>query len=372
MPKRYYEILGVNENTSQKDIKKAYRKKAKKYHPDSNSEDADEEKFKKINEAYQVLSDEEKRKKYDRFGKSGISEEARRRARSDFSDFDDLFGSLFGGLFGGGSGRRRRGKSLRTKVTITLEEAYEGAKKSIRVRRKKKCEKCNGTGAKNGSLKTCPECNGSGKKRHVSRTLFGKQVSVATCDKCGGRGKIPEEKCEKCGGTGKVSEKETLEINVPRGVRHGQKLKLGGKGNYGGQGKPPGDLIVLIEIEDHDYFERKDENLFYNLEIGIPEASLGTEVEIPTIKGKVKMDIPAGTQTGKVFRLKDKGMPVLRKRYGGQDFGDLFVKAVVRTPEDLSDGEREILEELSEARDTEKNVSKGFFKTVKDNIEDVL
>lgn len=377
MAKEYYEILGIDENASEKEIKKAYRKKAKKYHPDSGSEDADEEKFKKINEAYQVLSDEEKRKKYDQFGKAGVSEEARRRARTDFSDFEDLFGSLFGDMFGGGFGQRgagsRRDRDLRAKLEVSLKEAYQGTEKTLKVKRYKKCESCNGTGGKNGNLKTCPKCHGRGRTRKTRRTPFGQQTVVKECPKCGGNGRIPENPCPVCNGKGRYQDYEKIKIEVPEGISTGQKIRLNGKGNYGGPNSRTGDLYVVFDVKEHEYFERKEENLFYNLELTMPQAALGSEVEVPTMKGKVKITIPKGTQTGDIFRLKGKGMPRLKQRRRfGNNKGDLYIKAVVKTPEGLNKKEKELLKELRELEGEKAETEKGFFQTVKDNIKDIV
>lgn len=370
MAKEYYEILGVDENASQKEIKKAFRRKAKKYHPDSNSEEADEEEFKKINEAYQVLSDEEKRKKYDQFGKAGISDQARRRARTNFSGFEDLFKSLFGGgLFGGsGSRGRRQGKNLRAKLEISMKEAYEGTEKTLRIKRYRKCKECGGSGAQGGTLKTCPKCQGRGRIRQTRNTPFGRQAVVSSCPKCKGRGKIPENPCPNCDGTGRVQDTEQVKVNVPQGARTGQKLRIGNKGNYGGRNSGSGDLYVIVEVQEHEYFERREENLFYNLELSMPQAALGSKVKVPTMDGEAKIEIPEGTQTGDIFRLQGKGMPRLR----GRGKGDLYIKAVVQTPENLTKEEKELLNELKKIEGEKSEAEKGFFEAVKDNIRDAL
>lgn len=372
MPKEYYNILGVEEDASQKEIKKAYRRKAKKYHPDSNSEEADEEKFKKINEAYKVLSDEEKRKKYDRFGKQGVSQDYRRQARYDFSDFEDLFGSVFGDFFGGAQGQRKRtGKNLKAGLEIDLEDAYSGTEKTLNIKRYKKCDECDGTGSEDGNLSTCDKCGGTGRQKQMRNTMLGRQVMVTECDKCEGTGKIPKEECNTCNGSGRNYETEKIKIDIPQGIKHGQRLKVDGKGHYGGRGKTAGDLYVFIKIKEHDFFERKDENLFYNLEIGVAQAVLGDEVEVPTMEGKVKLSIPSGTQSGDVFRIKGKGMPRQRSRFRTKH-GDLYIKTIVKVPEKLSDREEELFEELREIEGEKSDVEKGFFETLKDNIKDAL
>jgi len=371
MAKEYYEILGVDEDASQKEIKKAFRRKAKKYHPDSGSEEADEERFKEINEAYQVLSDEDKRKKYDQFGKAGISDEARRRARTDFSGFEDLFQSLFGGggFFGGGGGRRqRRGKNLRAKLNVSLEEAYQGTEKTLRVTRYKRCSQCDGTGSEGGELTSCSKCQGRGRVKRTKRTPFGTQTVISECQECEGRGKVPEEPCGNCGGSGRVKGQEEVKVDVPAGVITGQKLRVGNKGNYGGRNRGTGDLYIVVNVQNHEFFERREENLFYNLELTMPQAALGDKVKVPTMDNEVKIEIPAGTQTGDIFRLKSKGMPRVRGR--GQ--GDLYLKAVVETPKDLSKEENELLEQLKEIEGEKSKAEKGFFEAVKDNIKDAL
>lgn len=371
MVKEYYELLGLDENASQKDIKKAFRRKAKKYHPDSGSEEADEEKFKRINEAYQVLSDKEKKKRYDQFGKAGISNKARRRARTDFSGFEDLFQSLFGGggFFSGFNGqRRRRGKNLRVRIEISLKEAYEGTEKTIRIKRYKRCPECGGSGAQNGNLKTCPKCQGRGRVRKTTNTPFGRQTVVKTCPECEGRGRVPESSCNKCAGTGRVQDREEVKISIPKGASTGQKLRVQNKGNYGGRNSGTGDLFVVIDVKEHEYFERREENLFYNLELAMPQAALGSKVKVPTLDGDVKIDIPEGTQTGDIFRLSGKGMPRMR----GIGKGDLFIKGVVKTPQKLSSEERKLIEELREIEGEKSEAEKGFFEAVKDNIKDAL
>ncbi len=372
MAKEYYEILDVSENASQDEIKKAYRKKAKKYHPDSGNEEADEEKFKKINEAYQILSDEEKRKKYDRFGKAGVDENTRKRARQNVGDFEDLFSSIFGGGFGSSRSQKRerdRGQDLRAKVSISLEEAYNGTEKSIRVNRYVKCDKCNGLGAENeASKKKCPTCGGQGRIRDRQRSAFGTQVTVRECPDCNGTGEKIEDPCKKCGGEGRIKKTETISFEIPKGAETGQKLRINGKGHQGIRGTPPGDLYVYVNVEEHELFERQEENLFYNLKISFPEAALGTEAEIPSMDGDLELKIPEGTQNGRIFRLKNKGMP----RIHGRGKGDLYVRTVVKTPENLTEQEKNLLKELREIQNEEKETSKGFFEKMKGDIKNAV
>ncbi len=356
MAKEYYELLGVSEDASQEEIKKAYRKKAKKYHPDSNSEEADEEKFKKINKAYQVLSDEEKRKKYDRFGKQGVN--ATGSGAAGFSNFEDLFNTFFGG---GGRRRRRqkRGQHLKVEAEITLEEAYKGVEKTYEVTSRKKCEECNGTGAENGDTKTCPKCDGRGRVEKVQRTLFGRQRTVTQCDRCGGSGNIPKEKCSSCDGRGVVEKQEKISFEIPKGVHNGQKLRLKGKGHEIKDGRP-GDLYVFVRVKEHPDLQRKENDLFTTIKLGIGDAVLGAEAEVPTPDSTAKLKVPRGTQPGQVLRLKNKGMP----KQKGSGHGDLYVKVDVEIPEDFDEEDREFLEKFR--RKPER--SKTFFETVKDLI----
>lgn len=352
--KEYYELLDVSEDASQEEIKKAYRKKAKKYHPDSGGDEADEEKFKKINKAYDVLSDEDKRKKYDRFGKEGVEGHAQRGQRRAASSFQDLFEQIFGG----GRGRRRRkGQDARMQVDITLEEAYSGVKKTYKVERRKKCGECTGTGAENGNTETCPECGGDGRVTEIQRTPFGQSRSVKECGNCNGRGKVPEENCGNCGGEGLVEEEETVEVDIPDGVKTEQKLRVAGKGHEDRDGNP-GDLYIIVNVEEHDSLERKGNDLYTTLRIGIGDAVLGTTAEIYAPDGTLEVDIPEGTQPGQVLRLRGKGMPDRRRMQG-----DLLVKIDVEIPEEATEEQKEVLEEMRM-----KEEERSFFETVKDLI----
>ena len=356
MSKEYYELLGVSEDASQEEIKKAYRKKAKKYHPDSNSETADEEKFKKINKAYDVLSDEDKRKKYDRFGKQGVEGNARAGQQRASQNFQDIFEHLFGG---GGRRGRSSGENLRIQTSVTLEEAYKGVEKSFEVTRKKECPSCNGSGAENGNTSTCSECEGQGQVRQVQRTPFGRTQTVAECPQCNGSGQIPEDPCSNCGGDGVTEQEETITIDIPAGVKDGQRLKVAGKGNES-NGRP-GDLIIRVTVEPHDSLERRDNDLFTTAKVGIGDVALGSEITVPTPDSEIQVDIPEGTQPGQVLRVNGKGMPSRR----GRGYGDLFIKIDVDIPEELTEEQREILEELRQ----EEKESKTFFETVKDFID---
>ncbi|WGI16757.1 molecular chaperone DnaJ [Methanonatronarchaeum sp. AMET-Sl] len=366
MTEDYYDILGVDRDASQKEIKKAYRRKAKKYHPDSGSEEASEDEFKKINEAYQVLSDEEKREKYDRFGKAGIDGDFRRRARSQ--GFDDIFSSFFGDIFGG-SGGRQKNLDLSMKMDITLEDAYEGREKTVSVRRLERCSECNGRGSNDpDSVETCRECQGTGETRQVRKGMLGRQIVITECPKCDGSGRMIDNPCERCSGEGRHYIRDEVSIEIPKGIESGQRLKVDGKGHTDVESGRRGNLIIAIEVREDDIFERRSENLFYTLKMGFSDAALGSKAEIPTLDGDVELDIPAGTQNGDVFRLKGKGMPRLNRR----GYGDLYVKAIVETPTDLTDREKEILKELRQYEGRHKEPDKGFFQTVKDNIKDAF
>lgn len=355
MTKEYYELLGVSEDASQDEIKKAYRKKAKKYHPDSNSETADGEKFKKINKAYDVLSDEEKRKKYDQFGKQGVEGHSGRGQKRAASNFQDLFEEIFGGGFGGGSRRKRRGQDMKMSTTVTLEDAYEGVEKTFEVERKQQCQECGGNGSETGETDTCPECEGQGRVRKIEQSIFGRTQTVQECPRCDGTGDIPEEECSECTGEGLKQQKETITVDIPAGVRDGQRLKLNGKGHESRKGRN-GDLYLIVHVEEDEKIERRDQDLFTTLKVGAADASLGTEAQIDHPEGKLKIDIPEGTQPGQVLRVKGKGMPSRRRA------GDLYIKIDVQMPENAEGSEK--LEELSREPEQKKN----FFETVKDFI----
>ena len=354
MAKEYYDLLGVSENASQDEIKKAYRKKAKKYHPDSNSDTADEGKFKKINKAYDVLSDEDKRKQYDRFGKQGVEGNARAGQQRAASHFQDIFENLFGGGFGGGR-REKSGQDARIQTRISFKEAYNGVEKTYDVERTAQCSECNGTGAENGKSHECGNCNGQGQVRQQRRTPFGISQTIAECSECNGTGQIPEEKCKKCNGDGTVRKDEQLSFDIPAGVENGQRLRLRGKGHEDRNGNA-GDLYVFVEVKPHDKLERKRNDLFTTLRISVADASLGTKANVPLPDGEVEVEIPAGTNPGRVLRLRGKGMSSQR---GGT--GDLYVKIDVEIPEAKPDGRIEDLK-------AEPQVEKSFFETVKDTI----
>ncbi|MDY6764666.1 MAG: molecular chaperone DnaJ, partial [Halobacteria archaeon] len=336
MAQDYYDILGVSKDASEEEIKKAYREKARKYHPDTSDHENAQEKFKKIKKAYEVLSDEDARQAYDRMGHERFEQAEKqgfdpsddgfggfggggRTGRSagfeGFSGFEDIFNDLFGGSGGfGGFGRQQRsqrGSDVHTTITISLEEAFKGADKEVTFTRSVTCDDCGGSGARdNSSVRTCPQCNGSGQMRETQRTAFGRSTTVRPCSRCDGSGKIIEDPCPTCNGSGEVNRRETRTITIPRGVEDGTTLQVRGGGNTGERGE--GDLLIEVNVREHDKFKREGTDILYTHPISFPQAVFGDEVQVPTIDGEVKMDIPAGTQSGETFRLRDKGMPPMR------------------------------------------------------------
>lgn len=374
----YYEVLGVGKNANADEIKKAYRKAAIKYHPDKNPGDKEaEEKFKEAAEAYDVLSNEEKRHRYDQFGYAGVGGAGQGgfgggMSMDDiFSQFGDIFGSFGGfsgfGGFGGGRGSRRvnRGTNLRVKVKMSLQEIATGIEKKIKVKKYVACQHCNGTGAKDGkSYSTCSTCKGSGQVTRVQNTILGAMQTTSTCPTCEGEGKIINEKCTFCNGEGVLMSEEVISINIPAGVAEGMQLSLSGKGNAARRGGVNGDLIVLIEEEEHPELVRDGNDLLYNVFIGYPEAVLGETVEIPTIEGKVKVKIEAGTQPGKILRLRGKGLPDVN----GYGKGDLLAKVNVWIPKNLSKDEKKLVEKMRETEGFKPGSGdkKSIFSKMKD------
>ena len=379
MEKRdYYEVLGVSKSADATEIKKAYRKLALKYHPDKNPGDKEaEEKFKEAAEAYDVLSNEEKRRRYDQFGHAGVGGAGQGgfgggMSMDDiFSQFGDIFGSFggfsgFGGFGGGRSARRvNRGTNLRVKVKMNLQEIATGIEKKIKVKKYVACQHCNGTGAKDGkSYSTCSTCKGSGQVTRVQNTILGAMQTTSTCPTCEGEGKIINEKCTFCNGEGVLMSEEVISINIPAGVGEGMQLSLSGKGNAARRGGVNGDLIVLIEEEEHPELVRDGNDLLYNVFIGYPEAVLGETVEIPTIEGKVKVKIEAGTQPGKILRLRGKGLPDVN----GYGKGELLAKVNVWIPKNLSKDEKKLVEKMKEAEGFKPGSGdkKSIFSKMKD------
>jgi molecular chaperone DnaJ len=363
----YYEVLGVSRDASAQEIKSAYRKLALKYHPDKNPGDKEaEEKFKEASEAYACLSDPEKRAKYDRFGHQGnpFGEGFSGFDFEGFAGFGDIFSDIFGEVFGGGARRRAaryRGADLRIDRTISFKEAAFGTELDLEFSRPVRCHTCEGSGAKPGSSpQVCRVCGGSGAQR-FSQGFF---AVSRTCPACEGEGKVIVDKCPDCGGTGKIASQARVTVKVPPGVDTGTRLKLQGEGEPGPRGGVPGDLYVVLEVEDHPIFVRDDRDIYCELPISFPQAALGATVEVPTLDGKVEMQIPPGTQSGKVFRLRGKGIPALNG-YGAR--GDQRVRVVVETPTSLTPRQRELLEEFArEAGEEVHPRRKSFFEKVKD------
>lgn len=369
----YYEVLGVDKSASAEEIKKAYRKKAIQYHPDKNPGDKEaEEKFKEAAEAYEVLSNPEKRQRYDQFGHAGVNGNASGfggggfSMEDIFSRFGDIFGgggfgSFFGGGFGGNGGQSvNRGGNLRVKVKLTLADIANGVEKKIKVRKLVACEECHGTGAKNGSAySTCHTCNGSGRVTRISNTILGRMQTQSVCPDCGGEGKIITDKCPHCKGEGVLTKEEIITIKIPAGVAEGMQLTVSGKGNAPRHGGVNGDLIVVIEEEPDEELIRSEDDLIYNLLLSFPTAALGGTVEIPTINGKVKVKIDPGTQPGKVLRLRGKGLPSVN-RYGN---GDLLVNISVYVPESLNKDEKKLIEQMgqSDSFKTSPSLAKKIF-----------
>ncbi|MCO5240526.1 MAG: molecular chaperone DnaJ [Chitinophagaceae bacterium] len=380
MKRDYYEVLGVSKSASAEEIKKAYRKVAMQYHPDRNPGDkAAEEKFKEAAEAYEVLSDADKKSQYDRFGHAGLGNNGRggfgnMNTEDIFSQFgdifgDDIFGSFFGGSGRSGRGRRNqgvRGSNLRVKIKLNYEEIANGTTKTIKVKKYVPCGTCGGTGAKDkGGVQSCSSCGGSGQVRKVTNTFLGQMQTVTTCPTCNGEGTTITNKCTSCRGEGRVYSEETVNIEIPAGVQDGMQLSMSGKGNAGERGGIPGDLIILIEEESHPHLQREGLNVVFDLHISFTDVVFGTQVEVPTIDGKAKIKIPAGTQSGKIFRLKGKGFPAINS----YERGDQLIHINVWTPQHISAEEKVVLEKLQDSPNFKPQPVKGeksFFERVKE------
>jgi len=376
MARDYYEVLGVQRNASKDDIKRAFRGLARKYHPDvSDAEDA-EVRFKEINEAYEVLSDDEKRARYDRFGHAGVSGAAGGGFnQAGFAGFEEIFEEFFnnfGGRGGRGGGRRgpKPGADRRVNVTVTFEEAVFGTERDVEFDRLETCDRCEGSGAEEGSEPiTCPQCNGAGEVRQVQQTFLGSMVRVAPCPRCGGRGTIVEDRCRKCDGSGRIRRSARLNVKIPAGVREGLQIQVRGEGDVGEQGAPTGNLYVVVDVEEHEYFVRRENDILLEIPINVVQATLGDRIIIPTVDGDVELTIPAGTQTGKIFRLRGRGFPRLRSDGSNSGRGDQLVHVRVEIPTKLTDGQRRLFEELSETMGGEiqpQPSSKGFMGRVMD------
>ncbi|MFO7791872.1 MAG: molecular chaperone DnaJ [Candidatus Saliniplasma sp.] len=385
MAKDYYDILGVDKDASKSEIKKAYRKKAKRYHPDKNPDDPDKarEKFKEVSEAYEVLADEDKRRRYDRYGEAGVKDQFSQGdfTWQDFShrdDLEDIFSEFFGGrrsagrsggfedIFSDLFGRRRssrrsrekRGSDLRATLEVTLEDIQDGTEKTIKLNRKAPCEVCGGSGSTSGDTRRCPECDGRGEVKQVQRRGIQQLITVSQCSKCGGTGEIVENPCENCDGIGRVPKRETISIKVPPGVENGSRLRVPGKGDAGPRGATPGDLYILIRVKQHELFQRRGPHIYLEVPITMTQAALGDEIKVPTLEGNVKLKIPPGTQYGTNLRLEGKGLPT-----GRGDKGDQIVQVKIKIPENLDQEQRKILERFEKI---EKEKEKSWFNRIKD------
>ncbi len=385
--KEYYKTLGVDRGSSQDEIKRAYRRLAKKYHPDLNKENhkESEEKFKEVSEAYEVLSDSQKRANYDKFGSAGVDFGRGGFEWSNFtrfSDVEDIFGGLFKDLFGGNFGRAQggssmfddlfgrghtgadagyrpeRGSDIRYDLEIDLEDAAMGMEEEIAIAKEDVCPVCSGTGASAGGLETCATCGGTGQVKRVQRQGFAQFISIGSCPRCRGTGKEIKEPCENCNGNGKIKVNKKILVKMPAGVDTGSRLRIAGEGNAGERGGPPGDLYVMIHVREHEFFKRGGNNLFCDVPVRFAQVVFGDEIELMTVEGgTVRLKMPAGTQSGTVFRLKNKGMPDLR----GYGRGNMLAKVQVITPSKLSKRQKELLRELDEGEEAENKQKKSAF-----------
>lgn len=362
MPKRdYYEVLGIEKGASKSDIKKAYRKLAKKHHPDLNKDDpkSAEERFKEISEAYEILADDEKKRAYDQFGFAGVEADFGKGGFSwsdftHFGDIQDLFGrdlfkdffgdSVFDSFFGRRARGPRRGTDLRIDVEIELKDVLRGISRSLSVPHRVMCTECGGTGAEGGKTESCSVCNGSGQVQNVSRQGFSQFIRISTCPRCNGSGTIFDKECKACGGRGAVQKTSSIEVNIPKGAYSGLRLKVAGEGEAGMPGTPPGDLYIVVHVKPHEVFERDGEDLWIQVPITFSQAALGAKIRVPTLNGDAELKIPGGTQTHTTFRLKGKGLP----RINGFGRGDQLVRVVVVIPGKLTSEQRKLLEEFQE------------------------
>jgi molecular chaperone DnaJ len=380
MTEDFYSVLGVSREADEAEIREAYREKVREYHPDVSDDPDAEEKFKRAKKAQEVLTDEEKREVYDRVGHEQFVEAEKRGGvggdgarggdpfgggAGPFTDMQDIFDQFFGG--GGGRGRDgpSAGRDLKTTLRIDLEEAYQGTEKQLTVRRPERCGECDGTGHPPGTdSRTCPECNGQGQTTTVQRTPLGRVQQTSTCRRCGGEGTLYEETCSTCRGEGIVETEATLTVEIPAGIRHGQTLRMNGEGAPGEGGGPDGDLLVEVGVADDPEFERDGDDLKKTGPVSFPTAVFGDTVEVETLDGRVELDVPAGTQSGETFRLRNRGMPRLQRR----GHGDLYIQVQVVTPQDLNADQREALERFAEAGGEEVDVGRGFFEKIKESF----
>lgn len=368
----YYEVLGVPRSADAAELKKAYRKLAMEFHPDRNSSEDAAEKFKEINRAYEVLSDEQKRALYDRFGHAGVDGSASGgpggfEGFQGFEGFGDIFDAFFGGGQRGGKRRRgpARGSDLRYNLRLSFEEAVFGAEKEIEFQRLERCETCEGRGAEAGTEPvTCPECNGAGELRRAQQSIFGQFVNVSACARCQGEGRVITNPCQDCRGTGRTRQTRHIAVKVPAGVDEGAQIRIGGEGEAGPRGGESGHLYVVLSVAAHERFERVEDHIVLELPVNLAQAALGAEVTIPTLDGEMQFEVPAGTQSGEDFVIRGKGVPHLR----GAGRGDMVVRVTVVVPESLTDEQRELLEELAGTMGTPTlpRRNKGFFERIRD------
>ncbi|MCE2472103.1 MAG: molecular chaperone DnaJ [Anaerolineae bacterium] len=373
MPRDYYEVLGVSQGADTGEIKSAFRRLARQYHPDVSQEANAEEKFKEINEAYEVLSDDEKRARYDRFGHAGVNGAGSGFPGGGFGGFEDIF-DIFNSAFGEQqAGHRRsasRGRDRRVDVTIDFVESVFGVEKEIEFQRLEVCDDCDGSGAAAGTRPTtCPRCNGSGEERSVRQTFLGSMVQSHTCPNCGGKGKIIQNPCRNCDGSGRKRKRAVLNVKIPAGISDGLQMQVRGDGDAGERGAPPGNLFVRVRVKDHAYFKRNEHDIILDIGVNVAQAALGDKITVDTVDGAQELSIPPGTQTGKVFRLRGKGFPRLRSDGSSSGRGDQLVYVEVRTPTQLTEHQRELFEQLADSLGREitaQTGGRGFFDKVMD------
>jgi molecular chaperone DnaJ len=372
MTKDYYDVLGVSRDATKPDIKQAFRQLARQYHPDVSDHPDAESKFKEINEAYEVLSDDEKRARYDRFGHAGVNGPGGFTS-TGFGGFEEIFEEFFSG-FGGRGGRRqagpRPGDDLRVDVSISFEESVFGVDREIEYHRFEACDHCNGSGAEPGTSPVrCPQCNGTGEIRQTQQTFLGSMVRVAACPRCQGRGEIVDTPCHHCSGNGRIRNHTVLNVTIPAGVREGTRIRVDRQGDAGEHGAPNGNLYVVVHAKEHEYFKRRDNDIILDITINVAQAALGDKITVPTVDGDVELTVPAGTQTGKVFRMRGKGVPRLRSDGSNSGRGDQLVYVQVEVPTKLTDEQRDLFEQLAETlgRDIKPQANgRGFFDRVMD------
>ena len=374
MPRDYYEVLGVARGADTQEIKTAFRRLARQYHPDVSQEAGAEERFKEINEAYEVLADDEKRARYDRFGHAGVNGGGGGHGPGmggfGFEDIFDIFNSAFGDTPGGRRRAPNSGRDRRVDVTIDFVEAVFGVEKEIEFARLERCDVCDGSGASEGSRpSTCRTCDGSGELRQVQQTFLGSMVRVNACPNCGGKGTVISKPCRNCDGSGRKRKKTALNVKIPAGVSEGIQIQVRGDGDAGEHGAPPGNLFVVVHVKDHEFFKRKENDIILDISINVAQATLGDRITVDTVDGPVELNLPPGTQTGKVFRLRGKGIPRLRSDGTNSGRGDQLVYVQVETPTQLTEHQRELFEQLAETFGREispQTAGRGFFDKVMD------